>query len=283
MGCCMSRVFIATGKVAKTPYRLEKIERNIYSIEELCYSLVQSAQFLDTSVMDPALVDWISNECGLPDLAAVLRPMLGRPRALTEFVSAILGYAGYVSQDKQIRTKQIVASGQGMEPFERILKRAEYLRGNGQVYQALEQYEALLEALPAPERSMRRQVYCRMGGIYTGLFRFRSAAECFGKAYDLLQDPEVYLQYLAAVRFSLSDAEYVSFVSEHPESYNASMELERRVRAAHEEYEKSAMKLRIARMKRYRAMGQETSYETSLHEILQELKDDYRKTKAPSL
>ena len=79
MGCCMSRVFIATGKVAKTPYRLEKIERNIYSIEELCYSLVQSAQFLDTSVMDPALVDWISNECGLPDLAAVLRPMLGRP------------------------------------------------------------------------------------------------------------------------------------------------------------------------------------------------------------
>ena len=227
----MSRVFIATGEVAKTPYRLEKIERNIYSIEELCYSLVQSAQFLDTSVMDPALVDWISNECGLPDLAAVLRPMLGRQRALTEFVSAILGYAGYVSQDKQIRTKQIVASGQGM---------------------ALEQYEALLEALPAPERSMRRQVYCRMGGIYTGLFRFRSAAECFGKAYDLLQDPEVYLQYLAAVRFSLSDAEYVSFVSEHPESYNASMELERRVRAAHEEYEKSAMKLRIARMKRYR-------------------------------
>ena len=273
MGCCMSRVFIATGEVAKTPYRLEKIERNIYSIEELCYSLVQSAQFLDTSVMDPALVDWISNECGLPDLAAVLRPMLGRQRALTE----------YVSQDKQIRTKQIVASGQGMEPFERILKRAEYLRGNGQVYQALEQYEALLEALPAPERSMRRQVYCRMGGIYTGLFRFRSAAECFGKAYDLLQDPEVYLQYLAAVRFSLSDAEYVSFVSEHPESYNASMELERRVRAAHEEYEKSAMKLRIARMKRYREMGQETSYETSLHEILQELKDDYRKTKAPSL
>ena len=61
------------------------------------------------------------------------------------------------------------------------------------------------------------------------------------------------------------------------------MELERRVRAAHEEYEKSAMKLRIARMKRYREMGQETSYETSLHEILQELKDDYRKTKAPSL
>ena len=52
----MGRVLRTTGKLAKNPYRIQKIERNIYSLEELCYSLVQSAQFLDAEIMDPVLV-----------------------------------------------------------------------------------------------------------------------------------------------------------------------------------------------------------------------------------
>ena len=39
----MARVIYAVGRLADKPYRIEKIERNVYSAEELCYSLVQSA------------------------------------------------------------------------------------------------------------------------------------------------------------------------------------------------------------------------------------------------
>ncbi len=279
----MSRVIIATGRLAENPYRIEKIERNIYSIEELCYSLVQSAQFLDKEIMDPALVTWIGTELGLEDLQKKLTPYLGKSRALSDFVSTILDYTGYISQDKQMRTRQIVASGQGMEPYERRMKHARYLEDNGRLYDAIEEYESLLADLPEPERELRSRIYTRMGLIYAGLFRFRLAADSFGKAYDLSGDNEIYLKYLAAIRFGLSDAEYVSFISEHPEAYNASMELEKRMKAAGAAFEKSEMELMIERLRRYKSAGQETNYEIALHQTIQKLKDDYRMSKTSSI
>ena len=65
----MTRIILTTGELAKKPYRIRRMERNIWSVEELCYSLLQSAQFLDSEIMDPVLVQWLREECGLPDLA----------------------------------------------------------------------------------------------------------------------------------------------------------------------------------------------------------------------
>ena len=74
----MARVIYAGGRLADKPYRIEKIERNVYSAEELCYSLVQSAQILDARIMDTSLVSWLREECGLPELADRLAPYLGK-------------------------------------------------------------------------------------------------------------------------------------------------------------------------------------------------------------
>ncbi len=277
----MSRITVPVGKLAEHPYRLDKIERNIYSIEELCYSLVQSAPFLDASFMDPQLVTWIREELGLPKLADKLTGYLGKERALSHFVSAILRYAAFIPQDKQLRTRQIVASGQGMEPFERRLARADAMARSGQSYQAIAEYELLLQDLPEPEREMRAGVSGRMGDVYAKLFRFRTAAECYKKAYDVSGNAEDYLHYLAAVRFSLPDDEYVSFVAEHPESHNASLELERRLKAADASYARSEEKSQCDRIARYQESGQKTNYEIALVQTLQKLKDGYRLAKQP--
>ena len=37
----MGRILTVAGKLADTPYRIRKIERSVYSAEELCYSLAQ--------------------------------------------------------------------------------------------------------------------------------------------------------------------------------------------------------------------------------------------------
>ena len=279
----MSRVIIVTGRLAQTPYRIRKIERNIYSVEELCYSLMQSAQFLDASIMDPALADWLEKECGLPDLAAKLRLFLGKERTLPEFVSTILNYTAYVTQDKRIQTKKIVSSGSGMEPYERRLTRADYLAENGYSYQAVDEYQGLLDDLPEPERQMRSALLRRIGSVYAQLFRFRAAADSYQKAYELTKDDSDYLKYLAAVRLSLSPSEYVSFVSEHPESYNASLELEKKVRENAALFEESEAARQIEKMKEYKEKGQDTNYELTLHDTVQKLKDEYRNTKTPSL
>lgn len=279
----MNRVCIAAGKLAEKPYHMEKIDRNIYSVEELCYSLVQSAQFLGPEIMDPELVRWIAADAGLPELAEKLRPFLGKTRALTEFVSTILDDVGFVSQDRQMRTRQIVASGQGMEPYERRMQRAKMLEESGRAYQAEAAYEAILQDLPEPEREIRTKVLVACGTICARMFRFRRAAECFGSAYDLSGRSDLYLRYLAAVRFGLPDEEYVAFVSEHPECYNASLELEKRVKEADADYRRSSLEMQVARLRDYHKDGQNTNYEIALHQTIQQMKDDYRRTRETAI
>ena len=162
----MARVIYAVGRLADKPYRIEKIERNVYSAEELCYSLVQSAQILDVGIMDPSLVSWLREECGLPELADRLAPYLGKERALSDFVSEILTYVGFVPQEKEETTRQIVSSGQGMEPFEKRMANASYLAEGARPYEALEEYDAILASLPSPERRMRTRILCEEGRIY---------------------------------------------------------------------------------------------------------------------
>lgn len=276
----MARVIYAVGRLADKPYRIEKIERNVYSAEELCYSLVQSAQILDAGIMDSSLVSWLREECGLPELADRLAPYLGKERALSDFVSEILTYVGFVPQEKEETTRQIVSSGQGMEPFEKRMANASYLAEGARPYEALEEYDAILASLPSPERRMRTRILCEEGRIYAQLFRFRAAASCYEKAYQLTGSSEIYLNYLAATRLGLSDSEYISFVSEHPESVNASLELEKRMDSLIAGFNASERKLAIDSLKRYQSEGQDASYEVALHQTLQKLKEEYRSSLA---
>lgn len=274
----MARVIYAVGRLAEKPYRIGKIERNVYSAEELCYSLVQSAQILDADIMDPELLDWLSGECGLPELARRLAPYLGKERALSDFVSEILSYVGFVPQDREEKTRQIVSSGQGMEPLEKRMAQAAQLAENARIYEALEGYEEILRLLPAPEKRMRIRVLRNEGRLYARLFRFRAAASCYEKAYELSQRSDIYLEYLTAMRLGLSDSEYLSFVSEHPESANASLELEKRMEELRTEFNGTERKLAIDSLRRYQSSGQDTGYEVALHQTLQKLKEEYRAT-----
>lgn len=272
----MARVICAVGQQAEQPYRLEKIERNAYSIEELCYLLVQSAEILDDSLLNQELIDWIASECALPHLAESLQKYLGKQRLLSDFVAAILQYVGFVPEEKEEKTRQIVSSGQGLEPFEKRLAHAGTLRENASPYEALEEYRKLLEDLPSPERRLRICALREMGRIYAEQFRFRAAAESFDKAYQLTGRSEIYLEYLACIRLGLSDSEYLAFVAEHPESGQASLLLEKRMDQLDAAFNVSERKLALDSLRQYQSGGQSTSYEVALHQTIQRLKEEFR-------
>ncbi len=272
----MARVICAVGQQAEQPYRLEKIERNVYSMEELCYLLVQSAEILDDSLLNQELIDWISSECALPGLAESLQKYLGKQRLLSDFVAAILQYVDFVPEEKEEKTRQIVSSGQGLEPFEKRLAHAGTLRENASPYEALEEYRKLLEDLPSPERRLRIRALREMGRIYAEQFRFRAAAESFDKAYQLTGRSEIYLEYLACIRLGLSDSEYLAFVAEHPESGQASLLLEKRMDQLDAAFNVSERKLALDSLRQYQSGGQSTSYEVALHQTIQRLKEEFR-------
>lgn len=275
----MGRVLRTTGRLAAKPYRIQKIERNIYSVEELCYSLMQSAQFLDEEIMDPELVDWLRDECDLPELAQKLRGYLGKERLLPDFISAILSATAYMTPDRKLRTRKIVSSGQGMEPYERKAAHAGILLENGRAYEALAEYEQLLDELPAPERRLRAKVYRNMGQILCDLFRFRTASEYYYKAYSLSGTEEDYLTYLSAVRMKLSEEEYVAFIAEHPEATAASLQLEEIVQAAKRDYKKTEGSRQIEMLRIYQSDGQRTNLHMELSQQIEKMKQQYRAAK----
>lgn len=47
----MGQIILGTGRYAGKPYFVEKFYINLYSIEELCYLLVEKAQMLDEEIM----------------------------------------------------------------------------------------------------------------------------------------------------------------------------------------------------------------------------------------
>ena len=81
----MGRSILTTGRIADRPYRLKVIDRNVYTVEELCYSLAQCASFLDEDFMDHELLMWLENSCGMTELAGQLRSLLHGRCAVEDF------------------------------------------------------------------------------------------------------------------------------------------------------------------------------------------------------
>lgn len=229
-------LLLTTGKRANAPYRIEWAGRNVWSLEELCFCMAQSAQFLDEQLLDPELVRWLSEECGLPELARRLAPYLDRPEAAPDFAAAILEESDYIPEERRGEIIRIIRAGEGLAHYEQREARADYMMDGGHFYQALAEYERILEELPEPERRLRARIEHSRGVIFAGLFNFAMAAECFQRAWSLNEDTEYYLDYLAAIRMYLPGTDYVAFVARHPEAYEASMELEKRMDEADGSY-----------------------------------------------
>lgn len=277
----MSTVYEAVGRFAENPYRLERFERNVYTLEELAYTLMQSAQFLDTSVMDPGLVSWIGSELGLTDLSQKLSAYLGHERQLAEYVSTILEAAGTVTGATAVGIRREVAESDGMEPIQKSMRAADDMLRNGHAYQAIDGFLSLRDSLPDTERHLKSDLSKKAGIIYAGLFRFNTAAEMFLQAFHYDADEEAWIYYLTAVRLGMSPEEYVSFIAEHPECYEASLEVEANMKEADSMYEKIGRSREIRKLKSYLDKGQTTGFEVEFRRIMNGLRNEYRLTRAP--
>ena len=154
----MGRVLTVTGRLAETPYRIRKIERNVFSAEELCYSLAQCADFMDEEIMDPALAEWLSESCGLHELARLLQGQLRGRHTPKDFVGTILRECAYLPAGETAKVLARMEAGRGMASISKDLSRAQSLAGKGHMRQAQNTYTELLDKLPDMERRTRAQI-----------------------------------------------------------------------------------------------------------------------------
>lgn len=272
----MSKPILCIGSYAENPYHIEKIGRNVYCIEELCYCIVKNAFLLDEESFGSSLFDWIEEECSLVKLSDELRSMYAKRCSMAALAGTILDYVGYNTRKEVDKTEEILRGNAGMDVYQKKLARANFLLKSGRYAMAFREYEFLLANTPSIDRHLRARIEHNEGVMYARLFLFDKAAKMFLKAYEDGGDKESYYQYLSAVRMDLSNKEYVSFIADNDEAYEASMEIEKRMKEAEDLYASSEDNHRLGTLSVYKAEGKMHEYYDQVCEITDKMKLTYR-------
>lgn len=272
----MGKPILCIGTYAKEPFHLEKVGRNVYCIEELCYCLVHNAFLLDEETFSLELFDWIERGCSLKRLSDELRSMMIKKCSMASIAGTILDYAGYNTKAEVDRTEEILRENAGMDIYRKKLARADFLMKSERYSMAFSEYEFLLHNTPNIDRSVRGKIEHNEGVMYARLFLFDRAGEMFKKAYEDTGNKESYLQYLAALRMSLSDKDYVSYIADNEEAYEASLDLEKRMNEVKDLYGASDDNHTLGTMGVIKAEGKMHEYYEQVGSITQKLKNEYR-------
>ncbi len=272
----MSSPILCIGSYAQKPFHIEKIGRNVYCIEELCYVIVQNAFLLDEELFSKELFNWIEEECSLSKLSDELRSMYTKRCSMASLAGTILDYVGYNTRKEIDRTEEILRENAGMDVYKKKLARADYLMKAGRFSMAFGEYEFLLQNTPDIDKELRGRIEHNEGVMYARLFLFRKAADMFKKAYEDSGNRESYLQYLSAVRMDLSNKEYVAFIADSDEAYEASMVVESRMKEAEELFGASDENHMLGTLAVYKAESKMQEYYSGVGAITDSMKYEYR-------
>lgn len=281
MAVVMSQIILATGGYASKPYFVERFYVNLYSIEELCYLLVDKAELLDQDMMQRDLVRWLDEECGLNELAHTLYSLLNQNGSLVAFVGTILEYVNLYPEEVIAQTEQTVKSNEGLNPYERKKAKADYMLQNRKYYMALKQYYSLLEHVPETDKALQGAILHNMGVACAGMFMFEQAAAWFMQAYGQDRNEESLEMYLASLRMHYEDKEYITFIADHPEYHNASLRVERKMEQASGQFEGTDENRMLFTLQVFKEEGSSTGgnsvqYYQEIEKLTIGLKEQYR-------
>ena len=102
----MGELILCRQPAAATPYYIETISIDVYSLEELCYYVQNNLYLVNQDFMQEELCFWIEKEFGLTETAARLREIREMGGALSEFVACLISASGYLDAGEQKKIRQ---------------------------------------------------------------------------------------------------------------------------------------------------------------------------------
>ncbi|MCM1087082.1 MAG: hypothetical protein NC419_02920 [Muribaculaceae bacterium] len=280
----MGQMILGTGNYAKIPYFFEKIYVNVYSLEEICYCLVENAELLDNDIVSEKLVRFLDEQCGLSELAHALYALMNQKGSAHAFVSRILEYAGLYPSEEIMRVEAIVKSSAGLNPYEKQKAKADYLLQNKRYSAAIERYSELLARLPVEEKELRGRILHNLGVIHARLFLFERAQAEFLEAYQINGSRDSLEQFLTAQRLRDNNRDYVNYIADHPELHEVSMQVERNIERATEAFDATEENRMLFTLRVYKEEGSITAgnaaYYDEIETLTEKMKDAYRESVA---
>ena len=278
------RISVCVGNYAETPYEIESIGLAVYCAEELCFALKENAFLLDETIMNDVLVDWLADECGLGELAHELYPLVHKKGSLSLFVTMILEYVGFYSQETIQAVEAVLKKGVRLSTIEKRKSQIDYLvqkkkyvaalRGYGLLLEQWNQWES--EGRELPQSTVRADILHNKGVALAKLMLYDQAAECFLQANETTPGQQYFLAYLAAKRMELTEEEYISFVAELSGTYESTLKLEKTMEQLKTEFEKQPEYLYLEQRRQQRGGNEKQKYYSDNESLLQALKESYR-------
>ena len=179
------------GMQSKTPYYIEAIKTNVYSLEEINYFILHHINLVYRDFFSNSLFDYIETELGREDMAAALREMAERKADLKDFIVYILNESYYYSSSELSVVAAYVMNIDYMSDAERLKIEADGYYKIGKLGSALRVYFNILGDMENGDMSeaFYAKVAYSIGVIYARLFMSRNAISFFSYAYELYPDP----------------------------------------------------------------------------------------------
>ena len=278
-----TRLCLSVGAYSETPYCISGLQKRIHSIEELCFCINENAFLIDSSLMDENLVEWIGSNLGLDELAKDLFTMVRNKSSLNSFVAVIMDHVGLYDENTVKHIDKVLKEGAGLSGLEKRKRQIDFMLNAGSIVAAIKQYELLLERCDEENRQsadfidrIKASVLHNEGVAYTKIFDYVKGAECFKKAFEIQPDPVHYKAYIACKKFSLTDKEYLDFVSENSEGYEYSVWLEKYLVDLQVAFNSSEEREKVNRLLALR-IDKKQEYYDEIDKLTVRLKEMYRR------
>ena len=270
----MTNVILCQGAYSKTPYYLKDDCRNVYCIEELCYYLYHNAYLLDDSFVCDELGEWVEKSLMLEKTGKEIKRLCGRYGALSKLIQLLKNDIGFYS-DKEWD----VLLGNINENIDMSIEQRRKIRADGFLATkkyglAMDEYEHILQTANIKEVTLRAKVFHNMGVCAANLFMFEKAAGYFERAYDTYANTESYVSMLASMKMYMRSEDYLSYLSSHKESYEDSLEVERKFDRLSDNWQHDPTYLFIKEMEDKKNRGSE--FYKEMDALTEEVKSEYR-------
>lgn len=180
----MGNYMLCRRSVSKTPFYIESVCLNIYSIEELCFFLKSNLALAYDVVVSPALAQWLSEECRIKDVVKGFASLPLEESESAKRIYWILEKSKCYTENELKLFRAKVERFDMADPFLRRRRKADALVKYGKYKRGIECYESLLNYEDIPEPFLLADVYYNMGVAFTRLFLSGRALECFIMAYE---------------------------------------------------------------------------------------------------
>lgn len=205
----MGTYILCRRQPAGSPFYINCVHLNIYSLEELCYFLSSNLALAEETVSDKKLPEWLEKECGLEGAVREFEKSGEAEGSVGGRLMWIFSKSHYFNENELRSLKTKTAALDTTPPAQRQKSKGDALVKYGKYKRGIACYERILEmdGIDGETDRFRSSVYYNIGVAYEKMFQSGKALDFFYKALQCSKTPENLSAYLYAAYFDGGKAE----------------------------------------------------------------------------